>query len=80
MRIAEHVRHLKVLGELRPGSKPSSFAYVKAANISVSACSEYARSTKITKTMHFDNYSKIYNYQQNNMQSRLRACAFLLHL
>ena len=26
-------------GELRPGSKPSSFAHVKTANISVSACS-----------------------------------------
>ena len=63
-------------GELRPGSKPISFAYVKTANISVSSCSEYARSTKISKTMHFDNYSKTYNYQQNNMQIRLRACAF----
>ena len=66
-------------GELRPGSKPSSFAYVKTAKISVSACSEYDRSTKITKMMHFDNYSKIYNYQQNNMQIRLRACAFVLN-
>ena len=27
-------------GEVRPGSKPSSFAYVKTANVSVSACSE----------------------------------------
>ena len=27
-------------GELRPGSKPSSFAYVKTAKISVSSCSE----------------------------------------
>ena len=27
-------------GELRPGSKPSSFAYVKTVNISVSSCSE----------------------------------------
>ena len=27
-------------GELRPGSKWNSFAYVKTANISVSSCSE----------------------------------------
>ena len=27
-------------GDLRPGSKPSSFAYVKTANISVSSSSE----------------------------------------
>ena len=67
-------------GELRPSLKQSSFAYVRTANISISACSEYARSTKITKTMHFDNYSKIYTYQQNNMQIRLRACAFVLNL
>ena len=64
---------------LRPGLKPSFLAYVKTANISVSSCSEYARSTKITKTMHFDNYSKIYNYQQNNIQIRLRAYAFVLN-
>ena len=67
-------------GELRPGSKPSSFAYVKTANISVSLCSEYAWLTKITKMMHFDNYSKIYNYRQNIMQIRPRACAFVLNL
>ena len=27
-------------GELRPGSRPSSFAYVKTASISVPSCSE----------------------------------------
>ena len=30
--------------------------------------------------IHFDNYSKIYNYQRNNMQIRLWACAFVLNL
>ena len=56
---------LKFSGELRPDSKPSSFAYPKTANISVSSCYEYSRSTKITKMVHFD------NYQKNNMQISL---------